>query len=66
MPEEINEDQQLTNDIPPTPDLHKVIFVQSMFENYFLDYASYVILDRAVPDIRWAETGATPYPSLYV
>jgi len=32
-------------------DLHKVIFVQSMFENYFLDYASYVILDRAVPDI---------------
>ncbi|MCL2434514.1 MAG: DNA gyrase/topoisomerase IV subunit A [Lentimicrobiaceae bacterium] len=51
MPEEINEDQQLTNDIPPTSDLHKVIFVQSMFENYFLDYASYVILDRAVPDI---------------
>jgi topoisomerase-4 subunit A len=34
-----------------TSDLHKVIFVQSMFENYFLDYASYVILDRAVPDI---------------
>ena len=34
-----------------TSDLHKVIFVQSMFENYFLDYASYVILDRAVPDL---------------
>jgi topoisomerase-4 subunit A len=34
-----------------TSDLHKVIFVQSMFENYYLDYASYVILDRAIPDL---------------
>jgi topoisomerase-4 subunit A len=34
-----------------TSDLHKVIFVQSMFENYYLDYASYVILDRAVPEL---------------
>lgn len=32
-------------------DLHKVIHVQSMFDNWFLDYASSVILDRAVPDV---------------
>ncbi|MCL2168162.1 MAG: DNA gyrase/topoisomerase IV subunit A [Lentimicrobiaceae bacterium] len=43
----IDENQPLEN----SSDLHKVIFVQSMFENYFIDYSSYVILDRAVPDI---------------
>ncbi|MDR2979233.1 MAG: DNA gyrase/topoisomerase IV subunit A [Bacteroidales bacterium] len=32
-------------------DLHSVIRVHSMFENWFLDYASYVILDRALPDV---------------
>ena len=31
--------------------LHNIIHVHSMFENWFLDYASYVILDRAVPDV---------------
>lgn len=31
--------------------LHNVVYVQSMFENWFLDYASYTILDRALPDI---------------
>jgi len=49
--------EEVQNELPTSPefaqtsDLHKVIFVPSMFENYFLDYASYVILDRAVPDI---------------
>ncbi len=32
-------------------DLHKVIYVQSMYREWFLDYASYVILDRAFPDV---------------
>jgi len=32
-------------------DMHNIIHVHSMFENWFLDYASYVILDRAVPDV---------------
>ncbi|MDR0603665.1 MAG: DNA gyrase/topoisomerase IV subunit A [Bacteroidales bacterium] len=32
-------------------DLQKILLVSDMFENWFLDYASYVILDRAVPDI---------------
>ena len=50
---EENKEEQETHDFnfESNNDLHKVIFVQSMFENYFLDYASYVILDRAVPDL---------------
>ncbi|HQQ21724.1 MAG TPA: DNA gyrase subunit A, partial [Bacteroidales bacterium] len=32
-------------------DLHQVKHVQSMFEDWFIDYASYVILDRAIPDL---------------
>ena len=31
--------------------LQNVVYVQSMFENWYLDYASYTILDRALPDI---------------
>ena len=32
--------------------IHEVVPVSGMFENYFLDYASYVILERAVPAIE--------------
>lgn len=32
--------------------IHDVVPVSGMFENYFLDYASYVILERAVPAIE--------------
>lgn len=32
-------------------DLHKVIYVQNMYREWFLDYASYVTLDRAFPDV---------------
>jgi len=49
--EESQKETLTSTEITQTSDLHKVIFVPSMFENYFLDYASYVILDRAVPDI---------------
>lgn len=31
--------------------LQSVKYVQTMFENWFLDYASYAILDRALPDV---------------
>ena len=48
---EPQEELSTSSEIASTSDLHKVIFVQSMFENYYLDYASYVILNRAVPDI---------------
>ncbi len=31
---------------------HRVVGLQGMYEDYFLDYASYVILERAVPAIE--------------
>jgi len=34
-----------------SPGLYKTIAVAGMFKNWFLDYASYVILERAVPDV---------------
>lgn len=42
------------NDNLPKDDgqLHDVVPVTGMYENWFLDYASYVILERAVPTIQ--------------
>ena len=42
MGEEHNEEEEL----------HGVISISGMYENWFLDYASYVILERAVPAIN--------------
>ncbi|MCR4681388.1 MAG: DNA gyrase/topoisomerase IV subunit A [Bacteroidales bacterium] len=49
-------DEQLDNTVSSTnnneqSDLHKVIFAQTMYREWYLDYASYVILDRAFPDV---------------
>jgi topoisomerase-4 subunit A len=33
-------------------DHHGVTYLPGMYQDYFLDYASYVILERAVPDIK--------------
>ncbi|MFY8136899.1 MAG: hypothetical protein ACOVMR_02270, partial [Flavobacteriales bacterium] len=33
-------------------ELSKITQVQGLYENWFLDYASYVILERAVPHIN--------------
>lgn len=38
-------------------ELHDVVLVTGMYENWFLDYASYVILERAVP---YVEDGLKP------
>ncbi|CAM3984087.1 DNA gyrase/topoisomerase IV subunit A [Mucilaginibacter galii] len=35
----------------PNEQLHNIIPLDGLYENWFLDYASYVILDRAVPHI---------------
>ena len=52
-PEE--ENPEMEQNMEPIADenahLHNVVYVQSMFENWFLDYASYTILDRALPDV---------------
>jgi topoisomerase-4 subunit A len=39
------------NNVPPD-ELHKVIHLSGMYQDWFLDYASYVILERAVPHIN--------------
>lgn len=36
---------------PEKEQLHEVVALKGMYENWFLDYASYVILERAVPDV---------------
>ena len=36
----------------PGEALHDIATVKGMYQNYFLDYASYVILERAVPAIE--------------
>lgn len=49
MSEDLNE-----NAIPENKDekIHNVTSLDGLYENWFLDYASYVILDRAVPHIN--------------
>ncbi|HJW31455.1 MAG TPA: DNA gyrase/topoisomerase IV subunit A, partial [Saprospiraceae bacterium] len=37
---------------PHTSEHHAVTYLTGMYQDYFLDYASYVILERAVPDIK--------------
>lgn len=51
--DDLNENQDSNNDIPhgiPT-DNDAIIPVNGLYENWFLDYASYVILERAVPSL---------------
>jgi topoisomerase-4 subunit A len=35
-----------------SPEHPGITYLGGMYEDYFLDYASYVILERAVPDIK--------------
>lgn len=51
-----NPDNQLPEEVPEVHEaekgeLHKTIQLSGMYENWFLDYASYVILERAVPEV---------------
>lgn len=41
-----------SKDLQTTQDHHGVVYLGGMYKDYFLDYASYVILERAVPDIK--------------
>src|SRR6187402_3773289 len=47
MSEELNDDPIQNED-----KIHNVTSLDGLYENWFLDYASYVILDRAVPHIN--------------
>lgn len=48
--QEYTEDQKVP--APESGDVHKTVHLNGMYENWFLDYASYVILERAVPDLK--------------
>jgi topoisomerase-4 subunit A len=53
MSEEIeNTDSENNNTAGEEKALHNVTSLSGLYENWFLDYASYVILDRAVPHIH--------------
>ena len=47
MSDELNNNQESNEE----EQIHDVIHLSGMYENWFLDYASYVILERAVPAI---------------
>jgi topoisomerase IV subunit A len=48
-----NEENDLNeNGLSKDDSIHEVIPVSGMYQNWFLDYASYVILERAVPAIE--------------
>ena len=53
MSEEVNgENENLPENGATDGVIHDVLPVSGMYENWFLDYASYVILERAVPAIN--------------
>lgn len=37
--------------VDDSSDLHRTTYLPGMYQNWFLDYASYVILERAVPEV---------------
>lgn len=39
------------SELHPSHDAHRTIKITGLYENWFLDYASYVILERAVPEV---------------
>jgi topoisomerase-4 subunit A len=47
------EDEAVPAPVPPdsAEEVHKVRHLSGLYESWFLDYASYVILERAVPDV---------------
>lgn len=49
MSEDLNQNEMPADD---NEVLHNVTSLDGLYENWFLDYASYVILDRAVPHIN--------------
>ena len=40
-----------SEELPSADDLHHTTYLPGMYQNWFLDYASYVILERAVPEV---------------
>ena len=51
-PAEAEEEEQEESKFAPGEVIHDVNNVRGMYQNWFLDYASYVILERAVPAVE--------------
>lgn len=49
LPEELDPELEPTGE---KKELHHIVYLSSMYQNWFLDYASYVILERAVPYVN--------------
>ena len=49
--------EESSNNDERSDKLQNVILINGLYENWFLDYASYVILERAVPAV---EDGCKP------
>jgi len=53
---DIEENDEIVDPVGPpefdSGELHKTIHLSGLYENWFLDYASYVILERAVPEVN--------------
>ena len=57
IPEEANEQPEPLDSTVDNESTERITHVSGMYENWFLDYASYVILERAVP---YVEDGLKP------
>ena len=51
MNEQEETNDQANDNYPNQDDGHKTMHLKGMYKDWFLDYASYVILERAVPEI---------------
>jgi topoisomerase-4 subunit A len=49
--EALENKQEMTEQEKQSDELHKMVHLSGMYKDWFLDYASYVILERAVPHI---------------
>jgi topoisomerase-4 subunit A len=49
--DDLNINNEELSDFDNDKELHDVNYISGMYKNWFLDYASYVILERAVPHI---------------
>lgn len=51
LPENNHQEESPEVESSDSSELHKTIQLSGMYQNWFLDYASYVILERAVPEV---------------
>ena len=45
-------EQPVDNNVDPDEEMHELVHVKDMYKDWFLEYASYVILERAVPALN--------------